>query len=265
MVEVNTSLSSSFFALEIFIQFRRLSVSSGLWHTWFDRDLGIAGRAIIRGKDSSSFETRNFTIRKPIARIPNLAIHLTAGVEREHFAPNLHEHCKAILSMNPEFIGTKVEGEEDSSARIHPALKKMVGAELGIDATTIEDLEMQLIDCHLSCLGGSTNEFIYSGRLDNLCSAYQSLRALIDSSLDTAVGHQANVKVTMLFDHEEIGSQSCVGAGSSLFMDTLKRIQEILGDKSSRKLNYIMSISFFSSAWFCCLQPTNYFFHFSPI
>lgn len=32
--------------------------------------------------------------------------------------------------------------------------------------------------------------------------------------------------MAMLFDHEEIGSNSCAGAGSSLFMDTLKLIHQ---------------------------------------
>ena len=50
----------------------------GLWHTWFDRDLTIAGRMIIRdGKgDSASYSHRLVKIEEPIMRIPTLAIHL---------------------------------------------------------------------------------------------------------------------------------------------------------------------------------------------
>lgn len=51
---------------------------SGLWHTWFDRDLSIAGRIIIREqKDGSeSYSHRLVRIEEPIMRIPTLAIHL---------------------------------------------------------------------------------------------------------------------------------------------------------------------------------------------
>lgn len=51
---------------------------SGLWHTWFDRDLAVAGRVVIREqKDGSeSYSHRLVRIEEPIMRIPTLAIHL---------------------------------------------------------------------------------------------------------------------------------------------------------------------------------------------
>ncbi len=207
----------------------------GLWHTWFDRDLGLAGRAVIKNADGG-IDTKLFRIDEPIARIPNLAIHLTAGAEREHFAPNLHEHAKAILSMSQEFIDTPPSDEEkDASSRIHPALLRLIAEKLDIPSSDIEDVEMQLIDVQPACLGGASDELLFGGRLDNLCSAYQSLRALIDTASDPAVTEQSNVKMIMLFDHEEIGSASCVGAGSSMFMDTLKLIHDCLGDGTNSK------------------------------
>ena len=47
---------------------------SGLWHTYLDRDLSIAGRIIIAGKDDT-FNTRLVHIKQPILRIPSLAYH----------------------------------------------------------------------------------------------------------------------------------------------------------------------------------------------
>ena len=51
---------------------------SGLWHTWFDRDLTVAGRVLIkRGTDeNASFSHKLVRIQDPILRIPTLAIHL---------------------------------------------------------------------------------------------------------------------------------------------------------------------------------------------
>lgn len=195
----------------------------GLWHTWFDRDLGIAGRIIYRTADDQ-LATKLFRIDQPIARISNLAIHLTSGTERESFSPNLHEHGKAIISISPDFVHAKPQSERESqiAERIHIGLLRLIAKESNLSVEDIEDIEMQLIDTQSSTIGGACQEFIYSGRLDNLCSAYQSLRALID--MEENQENSEFVQIAMLFDHEEIGSASAQGAASSLFMDTLQRI-----------------------------------------
>jgi aspartyl aminopeptidase len=143
----------------------------GLWHTWFDRDLGLAGRVILRSTDGS-LRSELFRIDRPIARIPNLAIHLTSGTERDSFAPNLQEHAKAILSMDPMIINSEalVTCSSDVGSRIHPALLALVASSLSESALgdTIVDVEAQLIDVQKPCLGGAAGEFLFSGRLDNL-------------------------------------------------------------------------------------------------
>lgn len=218
----------------------------GLWHTWFDRDLGLAGRVVMKGADGS-MQCKLFRIDTPIARIPNLAIHLTAAEDRNNFSPNLHEHAKAILSMDPDFIATAAtEGEKDTATRIHPALLRMVAKSIDIDPELIEDIECQLIDTQPACLGGACNELLYGGRLDNLCSTYQSLQALIDSAGTDNI-EQTNCKLVMLFNHEEVGSNSSTGAGSSMFMNTIQLINDQFSDGSHGTCpNYLLARHFFS-------------------
>ena len=57
------------------------------------------------------------------------------------------------------------------------------------------------------------------------------MRAIIDGSSDELIS-QPNIRMAMMFDHEEVGSSSCAGAGSSMFMDTLRLINDSLTDKS---------------------------------
>ncbi len=47
----------------------------GLWHTWFDRDLGLAGRVVVRG-DGGALAHRLVNITRPVLRVPTLCIHL---------------------------------------------------------------------------------------------------------------------------------------------------------------------------------------------
>ncbi|KAH6819450.1 Zn-dependent exopeptidases superfamily protein, partial [Perilla frutescens var. frutescens] len=83
--------------LEVGVQ----TYGGGLWHTWFDRDLTIAGRVIIREqKDGSeSYSHRLVRIEEPIMRIPTLAIHLDRDVN-DGFKINKQTHLAPVLATS---------------------------------------------------------------------------------------------------------------------------------------------------------------------
>lgn len=92
----------------------------GLWHTWFDRDLTVAGRMMIREeKDGSlSYSHRLVRIQEPIMRIPTLAIHLDRYLSQDTVVNCfwdilcLHldfvEHTYILLSRGVNSDGFKV-------------------------------------------------------------------------------------------------------------------------------------------------------------
>ena len=91
----------------------------GLWHTWFDRDLGLSGRAMVcggrgGGEDGDNrIEQRLVRIDRPLVRVPNLAIHLQTAKEREAFTVNKEDHLQPILAMEAEkALGGTGEGDD---------------------------------------------------------------------------------------------------------------------------------------------------------
>jgi len=69
---------------------------------------------------------------------------------------------------------------------------------------------------------GHREEFIHSGRIDNLYSTFCALESLLAE--ESGAGQQQMINVVAMFDHEECGSESAQGAASSMMGNTLKRL-----------------------------------------
>jgi aspartyl aminopeptidase len=216
----------------------------GLWHTWFDRDLSLAGRVILRdSSDPSKFSHRLVKIDRSVLRIPNLCIHLKSAKDREAFAVNSEDHLMPILcsevrkSLNSKFSDTdlapaakKAKHEVSTEdlgdawkAGQQPELLELVAKELDVSVSEIADFELSLYDTQGAAVSGSTSEFLCSSRLDNLASCFVAVEAL-EAHGDNSAAQDEDVSVIALFDHEEVGSQSYSGAGSTLIGDAVERI-----------------------------------------
>ena len=197
----------------------------GLWHTWFDRDLSVAGRLIVRG-EKGGYRTQLVAIPRPILRIPNLAIHLNREVNDKGFTFNKQTHLLPILAT---IARTQLNAPAASSPTPPPAaapasalstvhhstLLQLLATAADVPVGSIADLELSLYDTQPASLGGAESEFIHSRALDNLMMSFISIRALIAHKRD-AGGSAGSINAVALFDNEEVGSESYQGAGASL-------------------------------------------------
>ena len=216
----------------------------GLWHTWFDRDLSLAGRVIVRRGDDA-LEHRLVRVGRPVLRVPNLAIHLRSAEEREVFKVNKEDHIVPVLCDHVEKAmtnGTNAgDGDEPDQwmSEQQPELLALLAKELGLDdatgtgASTIVDFELSLYDTQGAATGGLRDEFLCSSRIDNLASCFVAVEALLTHAAADTLADDADVSVVALFDHEEVGSGSHPGAGSTLMRDAVVRISNALAASSA--------------------------------
>ncbi|KAG8932944.1 hypothetical protein FRC02_000295 [Tulasnella sp. 418] len=221
----------------------------GIWHSWFDRDLGLAGRIVVAssGVSSSSddnktvgsakYNSRLIRIDRPLLRIPTLAIHLERGVNdafkfnnETEFIPILGQmagqlNSRAFTKDNDSDKDKKVAGPSAIQDNHHPALLALLAEEMSVAPEEIMDFELMLYDLQPSQLGGINNEFIFSPRMDNLVSTFCAVEALIESVSENSVSElEGNVNCIALFNHEEVGSVSTSGAQSSLVPNFISRL-----------------------------------------
>lgn len=215
----------------------------GLWHTWFDRDLGISGRVLVRTIDVETkkevIEQHIVRIHKPLARVSTLAIHLESAEERRAFKINKEEHLSPIIGTEKlleaaagKQLNAGSDDGDDWRKGQEPALLRLIAAELGIETKQICNFELGLFDCQPASIGGIKNEFLHSARLDNLATVFVALESILDYSQSEDVAEDDMISMIACFDHEEIGSNSTQGAGSPVMAEAVSRITAALSENN---------------------------------
>lgn len=175
--------------------------------TWFDRPLTIAGRVIVRSEDVMCPITKLLHVRRPLLQISNLAI---------HFNRQVNDGVK--LSKQKDVL--PILGIINNELEKGNLLVNLICEELNVERTDILDFDLYLADTAPACTFGIHNEFISSGRLDDLSMVHAGLKALLLSGEQTP----KTTQVLAIFDNEETGSQTKQGAGSPFLASILQRI-----------------------------------------
>lgn len=169
---------------------------SPIFASWLDRDLGYAG--LLAYELDGKVQTKLVRGDK-LFRIPQLAVHLNRNVNQEGLKVNPQTDLNALW--------TAVGGKE----RFVEAL----GAELPAGARLL-DFDIQLFDAQPAQYGGFEDEWVYSGRLDNLSSCH----AIVES-FATAEPSERDFQVAAFFNNEEVGSTTREGAAGNFLKNIL--------------------------------------------
>ena len=242
---------------EGFIEVGVETYGGGLWSTWWDRDLSVAGRVMFKTKEGEIAQ-KLVKVNRPILRIPTLAIHLD---RQEKFEFNKETQLLPIAGLVAAELNrrggvennTNAESNPDDSAdfhplkaptdRHHPYLVEVIANEAKVDRSSILDFEMVLYDTQKSCIGGLNEELIFSARLDNQEMSFCATEGLIRSiSKPEALANESSIRLISLFDHEEIGSNTAQGADSNVLPSILRRLS-VLGAQDAETTAYEQSLS----------------------
>lgn len=174
--------------------------------SWLDRPLSVAGRVILKSENPFSPKECFVDFKKPILTIPNVAIHmnreLNKGVEL-----NKQTHMLPLAGIM----------EEGSS------FMEVLAEKAGVSKEEILDYELNVYNTDPGALVGVKEEFISAPRLDNLTSVHAILTGLTEGK------RTHGINMGIVFDHEEIGSRTKQGAGSTLLTMVLEKIYDAFG------------------------------------
>ncbi len=176
-----------------------------LLNPWFDRDLSLAGRVVVRDGASGRLRSCLVDFRRPLAVIPSLAIHLDREVNRNR-SINAETDIQPLLG---QLVG-------DATGDLRLLLAEELAAN-GAPTGEVLDFELCLYDTQPPARIGLGGEFIAAARLDNLLSCHVGVQALLASQ-----GNETRLVVCS--DHEEVGSASASGAQGPFLESVLMRL-----------------------------------------
>lgn len=166
----------------------------GLWYSFLDRPLKIAGRVVRR--DGNRVYQENVLAPFTLT-IPSLAIHQNREAN-DKLALNPQVDLQALLGMANE-----VDGES--------LLEKIAG-----EGVLSHDLF--LVNADMPYTFGVNDEFLAAPRIDNLTSVYASLNTLLGGA------ERVGICVAACLDNEEIGNNTAQGAAGDFLENVLRRI-----------------------------------------
>ncbi|MDR0765900.1 MAG: M18 family aminopeptidase [Odoribacteraceae bacterium] len=176
-------------------------------YTWFDRPLSLAGRVLLKGEEPLQPRTRLVHFDRPLLVIPHIAIHFNRAVNEQGNPLGKQKDMLPVLGM----INERFERDR--------FLSRLVASEIGVPEEEVLDFDLTLHEHDRGCLWGLDEEFISSGKLDDLAMVHAGVKALAGAN-----ERPRRTRVLAIFDNEEVGSGTKQGAASPVLRTIIERI-----------------------------------------
>ncbi|MBE6598854.1 MAG: M18 family aminopeptidase [Ruminococcaceae bacterium] len=186
----------------------------GIFSSWLDRPLSVAGRVIT--SEGGAFTAKTVKVDRDLVLIPNVAIHQNRTIN-SGFAYN------AAVDMMPLYSAADGKG----------TLKKIIADAAGVTEDSIVSSDLFLYNRTPASVWGADNEFFSCPGIDNRQCLYGTLTGFLNAVSD---GGLSSILVFASFDNEETGSSTKQGAASPFLCDILSRIAESFGTDLRRVL-----------------------------
>ena len=171
----------------------------GLFYSWLDRPLALAGRAVVKREGK--------ILSVPVASeetfvIPSVAIHFNRSANDG-------------IKLNPQTDMMPLIGLDHAIRSVKELFAQRTEGE-------IVDWDLFVVCREKPFVNGLDGAFLSAPRIDNLTSAFASLEAVADCAPD-------GIAVAFLADNEEVGSATKQGAGSTFLRETAERVYRAIG------------------------------------
>lgn len=180
-----------------------------------------------------------FRVDTPLARVPQLAIHLDREVNEKGLILNKESHLVPVIGL------ARAKGFD---------FRGWLGERLGVAPARILDHDLLLFDVAAPSFLGLDDTFLSAPRLDNLASSHAALSALLASADESA----GSTRVAALYDNEEIGSSTRQGAGGTFLGSVIDRVVGAMGAGGPEARNRARARSLLVSADMAHALHPNY-------
>lgn len=178
----------------------------GIYNTWMDKPLSIAGRVLL--KKENKILTKLLNIDEDLLVIPNVCIHMNRSINSGY-------------NYNPAVDMLPIMGEYKEGFDFNHFLLENLKEE----NAEILSYDLFLYNRQKPTIIGYNKDFLSSGREDDLTAAYTALEGFLKANTSS------HINVYASFDNEEVGSLTKQGANSTFLRDNLERILLCLGAK----------------------------------